>query len=57
MNGRKGRARILTRIKRERLREAAADGVDITDRQAVRAYQERKSLETYDRIRREISKC
>jgi len=38
MNGAKGRARTLARIRRERLAEARAAGIDTTDRRALGAY-------------------
>lgn len=42
MNGRKGRARELERIRKRQLAEAKAAGVDVTDRAAVKAFRDAK---------------
>lgn len=39
MNGAKGRARTLSRIRRERTAEAAAMGIDTSDRAAMAAWE------------------
>lgn len=42
MNGRKGRARELARIRKRRLDEAKAAGIDVADRAAVKAFYDAK---------------
>lgn len=50
MNGRVGRARELARIKRNRLREAAAAGVDVSDRAAVEQFHNAEWNKMIDRV-------
>ncbi len=46
MNGAKGRARTLAGIRRGRLAEAKAAGIDTTDRRALAAYLDARSKHT-----------
>lgn len=50
MNGSVGRARTLARIKRERKAQAIAEGVDVTDRKALREWNDRRFNAMCDRI-------
>lgn len=50
MNGAKGRAKTLVKIKRKRLKEAKAAGIDVSDRRAVKAYQDAKFKEMVARL-------
>jgi len=56
MNGRKGRARTMAKIRRSRIREAQAEGIDTNDRAAFRAWERRKLHELCDRIQRNSGK-
>ena len=50
MNGSKGRAKTLAAIRRRRDREAAAAGIDVSDRAAVRKFFDAKLVEIHRRI-------
>ncbi len=50
MNGAKGRARTLSRIRRERKAEAAAMGIDTTDRKAFAAWDAERFKALYGSI-------
>jgi hypothetical protein len=52
MNGRKGRAKELARIRRKIEREAAQAGVDVTDRAAVNRWHDEQMQALYARIQR-----
>jgi len=56
MNGRKGRAKELRRIRRRMEREALAAGVDITDRAALSKWEGERFRATYERIKRNSGK-
>jgi len=53
MNGAKGRARTLAKIRRERVSRAKAAGVDTTDRNAMKAFRDRE----FDELMIEISEA
>ena len=42
INGRKGRAKDLARVRKRQLAEAEAAGVDMNDRAAIKAFQDAK---------------
>lgn len=42
INGRKGRAQEMARIRRDEIKQAKAAGIDVTDRRAVRAFHDAK---------------
>lgn len=56
MNGRKGRARTMSRIKRDIVRDAAAAGIDVSDRAAVKKWHDERMAELYARIQRNSGK-
>jgi hypothetical protein len=56
INGRKGRAKELARIRRKTEREAAAAGVDITDRAALSRWENEHLTRTCERIQRNAGK-
>ena len=56
INGRKGRAKELARIRRKTEREAAAAGVDVSDRAALSRWEHERSVATMERIQRNAGK-
>lgn len=54
MNGAKGRARTLSRIRRERTAEAKAMGIDTTDRKALAAWDVERSKALCGSIREQL---
>lgn len=57
MNGRIGRAKVLRKIKRDTERAAAAAaGVDVSDRAALKQWKAKRWQETYERIMRNSGK-
>lgn len=51
MNGRVGRAKTLRSLRRDQIAQAKAAGVDVTDRKAVKAYQDAQFRALCDRIK------
>jgi hypothetical protein len=56
MNGSKGRAKEMARIKRGIDRDAAAAGIDVSDRSAVRRWHDDRTVAMCERIQRNSGK-